>query len=82
MNNTEYAVIGGDGRMAVLAKMLERDGGCKLFLNGASPAPDKSELHGVRATVLPVPCSFDGVHLSEEGNDVFFENMRKAVSGI
>ncbi len=64
MKNTEYAVIGGDGRMAVLAKMLERDSGCRLFLNGASPAPDKNELHGVRATVLPVPCSFNGVHLS------------------
>ena len=64
MKNTEYAVIGGDGRMAVLAKMLEREGDCRLFLNGGATFPEKRDLEDARAVILPVPCSFDGVHLN------------------
>lgn len=60
-NNFDFAILGGDRRMAILAKMLENVGTCKHFLNSDGDIPERIE---ATATILPIPCSFDGIRLS------------------
>ena len=47
--------------MAILAKMLENVGTCKHFFNSDGDIPERIE---ATATILPIPCSFDGIRLS------------------
>ncbi len=61
MNHMNFSVIGGDKRMAMLARLLKRQGGCKHYLYEIEDLPESISADAV---VLPVPCSFDGISLN------------------
>ena len=66
MNNVDFAVIGGDRRMSLLAGML----GCRHYLYESDTLPEKIES---TAAVLPVPCSLDGRTLNAAGATPLWE---------
>ncbi len=65
MNQMNFAVIGGDRRMAMLAELLEKQGSCYHFLYKNEDLPESIIAD---TAVLPVPCSFDGTTLNSTQN--------------
>lgn len=65
MNNVDFAVIGGDRRMSLLAEMLGKRGKCEHLLKNGELLPENITAETV---ILPIPCSFDGVLLNCAGN--------------
>lgn len=61
MKRIDFAVIGGDVRMAMLAKMLEKQYTCRHLLLSDGGLPD---CIAAKTAILPVPCSLDGRHLN------------------
>lgn len=67
MNGIDFAVIGGDTRMAMLTKMLKNRYTCRHFTFDGGKLPEGI---AAKTAVLPVPCSFDGIRLNCTANAV------------